>query len=148
MKPIFKLGLLFLTLLLTGGLCAAQSEIVGFQCPGKESSPRPTAKINLSDVTKKAIQLPRPKYPPLAKAAGLFGNVKAQVLIDMNSGDVVWAQVISGHPLLQAAVRNVVCQARFTPINDVDGRVSGILTYRFARRRGVPHNKALQLTAR
>lgn len=135
MKPIFKAGLLCLMLLLADRLCVAQVENRGFQCPGGESIPPPNTKMNLADVTKKATHLPRPKYPQLAKAAGVYGNVKAQVIIDMNSGTVVWADVISGHPLLQGAVRNVVCQARFVPTNDVYGRVSGFITYRFARRR-------------
>ena len=108
----------------------------GFQCQGKDANqPRPNATLKLGDVTKKAIQLPRPRYPQLAKAAGLDGNVKAEVVIDINSGSVAWVQVISGHPLLRAAVRDVVCRARFVPTNDVDGHASGILTYRFARRR-------------
>ena len=91
--------------------------------------------MDLGDVTKKALQLPRPKYPQLAKTAGASGDVKAQVVIDINSGAVVWAQTISGHPLLRSAVRDVVCKARFARVNDVDGFVAGTLTYRFARRR-------------
>ena len=91
--------------------------------------------MNLGDVTKKALQLPRPKYPQLAKTAGANGSVKEQVIIDINSGVVVWAETISGHPLLQAAVRDVVCRARFAPVFDADGFVSGFLIYRFARRR-------------
>ena len=91
--------------------------------------------MELGDVTKKALQLPPPKYPQLAKTAGANGNVKAQVVIDINSGVVVWAETISGHPLLQAAVRDVVCKARFAPVFDADGLVSGFLTYRFVRRR-------------
>ena len=96
---------------------------------------RPVTKIDLGDVTKKAQQLPRPKYPQLAKTAGASGNVKAQVVIDINSGAVVWAQTISGHPLLQAAVRDVVCKPRFAPVLDATGFVIGTLTYRFSRRR-------------
>ena len=117
---------------------AASSEALsaGFQCQGKDADqPRLNAKLKLGDVTKKAIQLPRPLHPQLAKAAGLYGNVKAEVVIDINSGSVMWAQVISGHSLLKAAVRDVVCRARFVPTNDVDGHASGILTYRFGRRR-------------
>ena len=114
--------------------CIAQT--AGFRCSNKESDQsRPQVKLNLGDVTKKALQLPRPKYPQLAKTAGANGSAKAQVVIDINSGVVVWAETISGHPLLQAAVRDVVCRARFAPVFDADGFVSGFLTYRFARRR-------------
>ena len=108
----------------------------GFHCQIKDTKqPRPKAKLKLGDVTKKAIQFPRPTYPQLAKAAGLHGNVTAEVVIDINSGSVAWAQVTSGNPLLKAAVKDVVCRARFAPTNDVDGYASGILTYRFTHRR-------------
>src|SRR6185369_11297662 len=107
----------------------------GLQC-GNKGTNRPIAKIELGDLTKKALHLPRPKYPQLAKTSGVYGNVTAQVVIDINSGAVVWGQTISGHPLLQAAVRDVVCKARFAPVLDANGFVNGTLTYRFARRRG------------
>jgi outer membrane biosynthesis protein TonB len=134
MKPIFKSGTLCITLLLSCGWCVAQAS--GFGCGNKESNQtRPVTKIDLGDVTKKARQLPRPKYPQLANTAGASGIVNAQVVIDINSGAVVWAQTISGHPLLQAAVRDVVCRARFVPMFDANGFVGGTLVYRFARRR-------------
>ena len=123
-----------LTFLLACGWCAAQDN--GFQCGNIGSTEtRPLTKMDFGDVTKKALRLPRPKYPQIAKSIGAYGNVKAQVVIHINTGTVAWAQTISGHPLLQAAVRDVVCKARFVPVNDVDGFVAGTLTYRFARRR-------------
>ena len=146
MKPSLRTVVLCVTFLLASSLYRAQDKTdrttaspeelsAGFQCPGKDANQlRPNPKLKLGDVTKKAIQLPRPRYPQLAKAAGLHGNVKAEVVIEMNSGSVAWAQVISGHPLLKAAVRDVVCRARFVPTN-VDGHAGGILSYRFARRR-------------
>jgi hypothetical protein len=134
MKRIFRVGTLSVTLMVGFGGCLAQGE--GFRCGDKESNQaRPVAKMDLGDVTKKALRLPRPKNPQLAKTAGSYGNVKAQVVIDVNAGAVVWAQTISGHPLLQAAVRDVVCEARFAPVFDANGFVNGTLTYRFARRR-------------
>ena len=132
MRQIFQPVILGVAILLGCGWCVAQED--GFQC-GNKGTNRPIAKIELGDLTKKAIHLPRPKYPQLAKTSGVYGNVTAQVVIDMNSGAVVWAQTISGHPLLQAAVRDVVCKARFVHMNDVDGFVAGTLTYRFARLR-------------
>lgn len=134
MKCFFKRETLGIALLLSCGWCVAHAG--GVPCANKGSNEtRPVTKMNLGDVTKKARQLPRPKYPQLAKSAGAFGNVKAQVVIDINSGAIVWAQTISGHPLLQAAVRDVVCSARFAPVLDANGFVSGTLTYRFTRRR-------------
>ena len=79
--------------------------------------------------------LPRPRYPQLAKASGVYGTVKAEVVIDIVTGAVVWAEVTSGHPLLKAAVSDVICRARFAGTNHVDGHVSGTLTYKFRRAR-------------
>lgn len=147
MKPSLRTVVLSVTFPLASSLYLAQDKkeptaasseelSAGFQCRGKDAAqPRPNAKLKLGDVTKKTIQLPLPRFPQLAKASGLYGTVKAEVVIDINSGRVTWAQLISGHPLLKAAVRDVVCRARFVPMNDVDGHVSGTLTYRFARRR-------------
>ena len=135
MNLLFTTAFLSITFALAGGVCVAQVESDGFRCPGRELATRPTVKMNLGNVTNKAVKLPRPKYPQLAKTSGMYGPVTAQIVIDINSGRVVWAFVVSGHPLLQSAVSDVVCQARFTPTNDADGLVSGFITYRFARRR-------------
>jgi|SRR5258708_4826151 len=135
MKLLFTFALLSSTVILVSGVCAAQVEIDGFRCPSRELTPRPTVKLNLGDVTKKAVYLPRPKYPQLAKTSGMYGPVKTEVVIDINSGRVVWAFVVSGHPLLKSAVSDVVCRARFVQTNDADGFASGSITYRFPRRR-------------
>lgn len=83
-------------------------------------------------VNRKAISKPAPVYPPVAKAASLSGTVAVSVIVD-ESGKVVWAQAISGHPLLRQAALDAACRARFSPV-PADGppvRASGILTYDF-----------------
>ena len=148
MTLTFNISILCLTLFLSMAVCVAQERRnlsnawqkkvapVGSQCPGGEANqPRPSVKLYLGDVTKKALELPQPEYPQKAKAAGVSGSVRVEVVIDINSGRVVWARVLNGHPLLQEAVSDVMCRVRFTHTNDVDGRVSGIVTYRFVRRR-------------
>lgn len=109
---------------------------VGFQCPnGTENEPHPEIKLSVGDVTKKAKELPKPKRSSEAKAARVFGKVVAEVAIDMHSGKVVWARIVSGHPLLQEAVKAVVCQARFYPslINSATIKIGGTLTYSFRK---------------
>ena len=49
-----------------------------------------------------AIELPKPAYPPIARAAHAQGTVGVQVIIGLD-GSVIVAAAISGHPLLQAA---------------------------------------------
>src|ERR1044072_3547177 len=49
-------------------------------------------------VNSKATKLVKPEYPAAARAAGANGTVSAPITID-ESGNVVAAQAISGHPL-------------------------------------------------
>src|SRR5262245_14611795 len=49
-----------------------------------------------------AVKKAQPSYPQIAKAAGAEGAVQVQVLIS-ETGDVVEATVVSGHPLLREA---------------------------------------------
>lgn len=81
----------------------------------------------------KAITLPKPIYPPVARSAKASGTVVVQVLVD-EDGDVVSAKAISGHPLLQSAAITAARQAKFTPTK-VAGKpvkVSGLINYNFA----------------
>jgi len=80
----------------------------------------------------KAITLPRPEYPAVARAAKASGSVTVEVTID-EDGNVVSARSVSGHPLLQSAAVTAARQARFTPTK-VSGqavKVNGVLVYTF-----------------
>ena len=79
-----------------------------------------------------AIYLPKPPYPPLARQVGAKGMVSVQVLID-ETGKVLTAKAVSGHPLLVADSQRAAMQARFSPttLNGVPVKVSGIITYNF-----------------
>jgi TonB family protein len=81
----------------------------------------------------KATFLPKPPYPPAAKAVRAAGSVSVQVLIDEN-GSVVSASAVSGHPLLRAAATQAARQAKFAPtlLSGRKVKVSGVLTYYFA----------------
>jgi protein TonB len=80
----------------------------------------------------KAISLPKPPYPPAARAVRASGAVSVQVLID-ESGRVVSASAASGHPLLRAAAESAARGARFSPtlLSGQPVKVSGIITYNF-----------------
>ena len=80
----------------------------------------------------KAISLPKPPYPPAAKAVRAGGSVSVQVLIDEN-GSVVSASAVSGHPLLRAAAASAARGARFSPtkLSGQPVKVSGVITYNF-----------------
>lgn len=80
----------------------------------------------------KAISLPKPLYPLVAKSAKASGTVVVQVTVDEN-GNVVSAHAVSGHPLLQAASIAAAHQAKFSPtkLSGQPVKVSGIITYNF-----------------
>jgi TonB family protein len=62
----------------------------------------------------KAISLPKPAYPPEAKVAKASGAVVVEMIVD-ETGRVMWARPLSGHPLLLQAAKQAACQARFAP---------------------------------
>jgi TonB family protein len=80
----------------------------------------------------KAISKPQPPYPPAAKAARAAGVVVVQVTVD-ETGGVVSASAVAGHPLLRAAAVAAAKQAKFSPtlLSGKPVRVSGVLTYNF-----------------
>ena len=80
----------------------------------------------------KALELPKPEYPDIARAAHASGTVVVQVLID-EDGNVASAHAISGHPLLQAAAVGAAREARFAPtrLSGQPVKVTGVIQYNF-----------------
>jgi TonB family protein len=79
-----------------------------------------------------AVSLPKPPYPAAAQAVRASGAVGIQVTID-EEGNVISANAVSGHPLLQQASTAAARQAKFSP-TIVDGqkvRVTGVIIYNF-----------------
>ena len=81
-----------------------------------------------------ATSLPKPIYSVAARAVNAQGTVDVQVLID-ESGRVVSAKAVSGHPLLRLAAENAARSARFTPttLSKVPVKVTGVIVYNFVR---------------
>jgi len=102
--------------------------VVGVQ----ESSEKPKDAIEGGVLNGKALELPRPAYPPIARAAHVSGIVAVQVLID-EKGNVVAAHAVSGHPLLLAVCVDAARQAKFSPtlLEDQPVKVTGVITYNF-----------------
>jgi periplasmic protein TonB len=101
--------------------------------PPPEAKPTPPrAPISGGVLNGKAISLPKPAYPPIARAAHASGTVVVQVLIDEN-GTVVSARAVSGHPLLQAVAVGAARQARFSPtkLSGQPVKVTGVIQYNF-----------------
>jgi TonB family protein len=95
-------------------------------------SPSDGQTISAGVLNGKAVSKPQPAYPSLARAARATGTVTVQVTVD-ETGSVVSAAAVSGHPLLHAAAVAAAKQAKFTPtlLSGKPVRVSGVLTYNF-----------------
>ena len=118
-----------------GTVVSAPAKVQIADEPPPPDAPKPTpprAPISGGVLNGKAISLPKPAYPPIAKAAHASGTVVVQVLIDEN-GSVVSAHAVSGHPLLQGAAVGAARQARFSPtkLSGQPVKVTGVIQYNF-----------------
>jgi TonB family protein len=101
--------------------------------PPGPPAPKPPAILKVSRVlNSQALALPRPTYPMMARQIRLQGAVNVQVLID-ETGKVISAKAVSGHPLLIVAAQQAAMQARFSPtiVGEQPVKVSGVITYNF-----------------
>lgn len=82
--------------------------------------------------TGRALELPKPSYPELARKAHVSGQVIVQLIIDTD-GTVMKAAAVSGHPLLYGVSVEAARKSRFSPTK-LDGKpvkVTGVITYNF-----------------
>ncbi len=80
----------------------------------------------------RAVHKFTPRYPPEAKAAGVGGVVKVQLVVD-EEGGVMTARAVSGHELLRDTAVDAACRSRFSP-QKLSGRpvkVTGVITFNF-----------------
>ncbi|MDT7690215.1 MAG: periplasmic protein TonB [Acidobacteriota bacterium] len=148
-------GLRLLVALLTFGVGVAANWLLSFKHPVQferryvltapvlvaapsieEEPPPPPHACNLivsgGVLNGNALSRPMPAYPTIAKAARAEGTVVVRIVID-ESGNVMSAMAVSGHPLLQQAAVDAARQATFSPTR-LSGRpvkVSGVITYNF-----------------
>jgi protein TonB len=80
----------------------------------------------------KAVSLPAPVYPEMAKKARSFGLVEVEVVIDI-TGKVISAKAVKGPALLQQSAEQAAKLARFTPtlLSGQPVRITGVITYNF-----------------
>jgi len=107
------------------------------------SAQRPTPKIISGGILNgKAVSLPKPPYPDAARAVKASGAVGVKVLID-ETGNVISAEAVSGHPLLRAASVQAALAAKFSPtqLSGQPVKVSGVITYNFVPSADTPLGK-------
>jgi protein TonB len=117
------------------GLVAGPTSVNIADEPPPPPPPKPTpprAPISGGVLNGKAISLPKPAYPPIARQAHASGTVVVQVTIDEN-GNVISATPVSGHPLLRAVAAAAARGARFSPtkLSGQPVKVTGVITYNF-----------------
>ena len=80
----------------------------------------------------KAISLPVPRYPDMARRSRTSGKVEVQVVVDEN-GAVISAQALSGPAPLREAAVEAAKHARFSPtkLSGAPVKVSGTIDYNF-----------------
>jgi TonB family protein len=90
------------------------------------------APISAGVLNGKAVSLPPPVFPAIAKAAHASGSVTVEITID-ETGNVIAAHAVSGHPLLQSAAVDAARQASFKPtrLSGEPVKVFGVLVYNF-----------------
>jgi protein TonB len=100
--------------------------------PTPTPKPVPRAPISGGVLNGKAISKPTPAYPPIAKAARASGTVIVQVTVD-ESGKVISARAVSGHPLLQQAAVQGAYGTRFSPtlLSGQPVKVTGTISFNF-----------------
>lgn len=88
--------------------------------------------VSAGVLNSKAVSLPKPEYPSTAKTAGAQGKVVVELTID-ETGKVVKARAVSGHPLLQKAAVAAALQARFSPtiLSGEPVSITGTISYNF-----------------
>lgn len=119
----------------SGGNTVVTPTVVADTAPPPPPAPAPTPKQILYSkevLNSKALSLPKPVYPIMAKQAHVSGTVSVQILID-EKGRVVSAHAVGGNPLLSGEAVRAAYQARFSPttIGDVPVKVSGLINYNF-----------------
>ncbi|HYO90645.1 MAG TPA: energy transducer TonB [Pyrinomonadaceae bacterium] len=139
---LFVSGLTFIIGLSASALLSAvtrpdvsrSQEAVGIVTIGCPSTPAVRTEKPLSGgiLNNKAISLPKPEYPAVARAARQSGTVTVQVIVD-ESGKVISARSVSGPPLLLAAAAKAASEATFSPtkLSGKPVKVTGVVTYNF-----------------
>ena len=96
------------------------------------SSPGASVSISGEILQYAPLNLPRPTYPSLARAARADGTVVVRIVVG-GHGHVESAKAVSGHPLLRKAALDAAYQSRFEPtlLAGNMGKVDGTLSYDF-----------------
>jgi TonB family protein len=121
----------------TGGLNGTSNVPTTTEDEGPQLVAKPTPKpiprtVSGGVVNSKATNLVTPNYPAAARAVRAAGAVNVQVTIS-ETGSVISANAVSGHPLLRGAAEAAARASRFSPtlLSGQPVKVTGVIVYNF-----------------
>jgi len=99
---------------------------------GEAPPPRLLKPVSGGVLNGKALNLPVPRYPDLARRSRTSGKVEVQVVVDEN-GAVISAEAVSGPAPLREAAVDAAKHAKFSPtkLSGAAVKVSGTIDYNF-----------------
>jgi TonB family protein len=103
------------------------------EAPARPSARGPLKPVSGGILNGKALSLPAPSDPEVARRARAAGTVEVEVVIDL-SGKVISAKALKGPIMLQNAAEDAARRAKFSPtlLSGQPVRVSGVITYNFS----------------
>jgi TonB family protein len=106
--------------------------LFGVSIAAAQTAPMPIKQVSVGVVNGKAVNLTKPAYPAAARAVRAEGAVNVKVTID-EEGNVISAEAVSGHPLLQQASVQAAQQSKFNPtiLSGQAVKVTGVIVYNF-----------------
>ncbi len=78
----------------------------------QQQQQQPQAQFSGGVLNSKALNMAKPVYPAAARQLGASGEVRVRVVVDQ-SGRVVSAKAVSGHPLLRSSAEQAARQSKF-----------------------------------
>lgn len=97
------------------------------QTPPRPASTPPSSSSNSGVLNSRAVRLPTPAYPAIAKQVRASGEVRVRIAVD-ERGNVTSARAVSGHPLLRSSAEMAARQSKIRPNGQ---NTSGELIYNF-----------------
>lgn len=103
------------------------------EAPARPVARGPMKPVSGGILNGKALSLPAPLYPEVARRTRAGGTVEVEVVIDL-SGKVITAKAVKGPLMLQAAAEDAARRAKFSPtlLSGQPVKISGLITYNFS----------------
>ncbi|HEV2708043.1 MAG TPA: TonB family protein [Pyrinomonadaceae bacterium] len=102
------------------------------EAPARPVARGPVKPVSGGILNGKAVKLPAPEYPEVARRQRTMGMVTVEVVVDV-TGRVISAKAVGGPIILQSAAEKAALAARFSPtlLSGQPVKVSGQITYNF-----------------